>query len=94
MGSQRPFPPMGLITIGLSCVLKQWVFYASVKQTGEEQTVYFPIAFPNAVLTGADSVDTPNAFYRTSSLTTNYLIFSVTNTGYVTTTCRAVLIGY
>lgn len=74
--------------------MKQWVFYPSVKQTGMEQTTYFPIAFPNAVLTAVDSVDTPNAFYRTSSLTKNSLVFAVTNTGYVTTTCRAVIIGY
>mgnify|MGYP001245688693 CR=1 FL=1 len=73
---------------------KQWVFCPSVKQTGMEQTMYFPIAFPNAVLTAVDSVDTPNAFYRTSSLTKNSLVFAVTNTGYVTTTCRAVIIGY
>nr|DAP67783.1 MAG TPA: putative tail fiber protein [Caudoviricetes sp.] len=72
----------------------QWVYYSDVKQTGEEQTIYFPIAFPNAAVTVADSVDTPNAFYRTSKLTTNSLVFSVTNTGYVSSTCRAVIIGY
>ena len=75
-------------------LIVQWVYYSDVKQTGEEQTIYFPIAFPNAAVTVADSVDTPNAFYRTSKLTTNSLVFSVTNTGYVSTTCRAVIIGY
>lgn len=56
--------------------------------------MYFPITFPNATLTAVDSVDTPNAFYRTSKITTNSLVFSVTNTGYVSSTCRAVIIGY
>jgi hypothetical protein len=72
----------------------QWVLYTDVKQTGEEHTVYFPITFPNATLTAVDSVDTPNAFYRTSKLTTNSLVFSVTNTGYISSTCQAVIIGY
>lgn len=74
--------------------IKQWVLYTDVKQTGEEHTVYFPITFPNSTLTAVDSVDTPNAFYRTSKLTTNSLVFSVTNTGYTSSTCRAVIIGY
>ena len=65
-----------------------------MKQTGAEKTMYFPIAFPNAVLTAVDSVDTPNAFYRTSKITTNSLVFAVTNTGYESSTCRAVIIGY
>lgn len=73
---------------------RQWVLYTDVKQTGEEYTVYFPITFPNSTLTAVDSVDTPNAFYRTSKLTTNSLVFSVTNTGYTSSTCRAVIIGY
>lgn len=73
---------------------RQWVLYTDVKQTGEEHTVYFPITFPNSTLTAVDSVDTPNAFYRTSKLTTNSLVFSVTNTGYTSSTCRAVIIGY
>ena len=68
--------------------------YGLTKPTGEEQTIYFPIAFPNATLTAVDSVDTPNAFYRTSKLTTNSLVFSITNTGYNFSTCRAVIIGY
>ena len=72
----------------------QWVLYTDVKHTGEEYTVYFPITFPNSTLTAVDSVDTPNAFYRTSKLTTNSLVFSVTNTGYTCSTCRAVIIGY
>lgn len=72
----------------------QWVLYTDVKQTGEEHTVYFPITFPNSTLTAVDSVDTPDAFYRTSKLTTNYLVFAVTNTGYTSSTCRAVIIGY
>ena len=68
--------------------------YGSVKNTGEEQTIYFPIAFPNATLIAVDAVDTPNAFYRTSKLTTNSLVFSITNTRNITSTCRAVIIGY
>lgn len=56
--------------------------------------MYFPIAFPNAVLTAVDSIDTPQAFYRTSNLTTNSLVFAVTNTGFESSTCRAVIIGY
>lgn len=79
---------------GLLFANRQWVLYADVKQTGEEHTVYFPITFLNATLTAVDSVDTPNAFYRTSKITTNSLVFSVTNTGYVSSTCRAVIIGY
>ena len=74
--------------------IRQWVYYSDVKQTGAEKTMYFPIAFPNAVLTAVDSVDTPNAFYRTSKVTTNSLVFSVTNTEYTSSTCRAVIIGY
>ena len=73
---------------------RQWVLYGDLKHTGEEHTVYFPITFPNSTLTAVDSVDTPNAFYRTSKLTTNSLVFSVTNTGYTFSTCRAMIIGY
>ena len=72
----------------------QWVFYADVRSTGAEQTIHFPIAFPNAAYVAVDSVDTPNAFYRTGKLTTNSLVFSVTNTEYAASTCRAVIIGY
>ena len=65
-----------------------------MKRTGEEHTVYFPITFPNSAFTAVDSVDTPDALYRTSKITTNSLVFSVTNTGYASSTCRAVIIGY
>lgn len=86
----------GYICFGPNCgnLIIQWVYYSDVKRTGEEQTIYFPISFPHAALTVVDSVDTPNAFYRTSNITTNSLVFSVTNTGYEASTCRAVIIGY
>ena len=86
--------PELLHTTSLVLANKQWVSWSDLKNTGAEKTMYFPIAFPNAVLTAVDSVDTPQAFYRTSNLTTNSLVFAVTNTGYEASTCRAVIIGY
>lgn len=71
---------------------EQWVSNPVVLNNGTPTICFFPISFVS-VFSAAGSSDTPNSVLRIGNVTAQSLEFSLTQTGYTTTTCRAIILG-
>lgn len=71
---------------------EQWVINTGVPNTGESIVITYPLLMSN-VFVVASSVDTPNSILRTGNVTTKSLEWSITNTGYRSSTVRSIIIG-
>ena len=73
-------------------VITQWVSYSDVPRTGVAKIITFPIVMSN-VFAVASSVDTPGAILQTGNVTGKSLEWSITGTGYESSTARSIIIG-
>lgn len=70
----------------------QWVSNSGVLNNGTPTICFFPISFVS-VFSATGSSDTPNSVLRIGNVTAQSLEFSLTQTVYTTTTCRAIILG-